>query len=91
MTTAKHTPGPWHLDRDGDGVVMISRADGGHIGQMFFDGDRELVAAAPDLLDALESLVDDLRGRIADGEKFNPGTLTAFEIARDAIAKAKAK
>lgn len=51
------------------------------------EANARLIAAAPDLLAALRDLHDDIQGRIDDGAKFNPGTLTALRYAKEALAK----
>ena len=63
----KHTPGPWYRTRDGYYVVVGGKWDnnvwppqqlvvdmGGHAGVTEMDANTQLVAAAPDLLAALE-------------------------------------
>lgn len=84
----KHTPGPWL--RDGHNLVytlengvnemtvQIHHRNGGT------DDDAHLIAAAPDLLEALEAA-------IRDHEDFEDGRLSGNTVAtiRAAIAKAK--
>ncbi len=94
----KHTPGPWSArngrifmtDREELTVANVARA---------FDGDyspanARLIAAAPDLLEALEALADLHKPCLAD----NPTLMEcvkeqpeyqAYYAARAAIAKAK--
>jgi hypothetical protein len=49
-----------------------------------------LIAAAPDLLEALEDLTDDIAGRFdMDSPSTNPGMVAAVHNARAAIAKAR--
>ena len=54
-TMSKHTPGPWKLSRDGND---IENADGAGVCAMYADetapANAALIAAAPDLLEALE-------------------------------------
>lgn len=55
---SKHTPGPWHAmgwnvyDKDD----MI--ADAGFVSEVKSDANARLIAAAPDMLEALESIED---------------------------------
>jgi hypothetical protein len=90
----KHTPGPWTLE-DGEALV-IRGSDDGQIcianwlrGRGGLGGRRKndevqanarLIAAAPDLLDALKGVV-----RIADRQTVE------FDAARAAIAKAEGR
>jgi hypothetical protein len=64
MTTqAKHTPGPWTADRDGfiHGTHGPARPFVGRIDDDHNDGqtaaNRRLVAAAPEMLEALRAMV----------------------------------
>lgn len=91
QVVAQHTPGPWsavtathdirgnELDFQ-ESVVQISQIPGGVIARMTMQAEREanarLIAAAPDMLEALLLMV---RGR---PDKW------AFDKARAAIAKA---
>lgn len=73
-----HTPGPWYTASTGNyqGLV-ISETTGENVAVTYNgDADAALVASAPELLDALESVVDDL---FPDQQR----------RARAAIAKAK--
>lgn len=60
---SKHTPGPWYWDFDRDGLASL-RSDHGDEGPVMIDvncypvlADRCLIAAAPDLLEALEAIL----------------------------------
>lgn len=76
-----HTPGPWYWDFDRDDMASL-RSEGDNESVMIDIAcypsleDRCLIAAAPDLLAALEDLVDS-RG------------MDDLEPARKAIARAK--
>jgi hypothetical protein len=89
--SAKHTPGPWRLNADNSTEVMtvtgfnVARAHCNgiyHIKLAQAEANACLIAAAPDLLAALQDLVSD------DGP--NPGAYFSQRIAaaRAAIAKA---
>ena len=63
--SAKHTPGPWRLDnrgttyivdKPGDGYITrdICRMDSSTMSAFHQEGNARLIAAAPDLLDALQ-------------------------------------
>lgn len=95
--TAKHTPGvvsqlPWH---DGDGYswggdIIVSFGDRAiNLGNSTHSGETlhlaRLIAAAPDLLVAVQRCLNFIEGTEAElGEKFECGNL-----ARSAIAKAE--
>ena len=82
MTEAKRTPGPWHIMEGTDWVIVSPEVS---VAAVYTPrGDPEvrqanarLIAAAPDMLAALEGLIHDF------------DRLKAEEIARAAIAKAK--
>lgn len=87
MSKNKHTPAPW---RSESGYKWVNiRADEGVIADMrIIDGaprrsaDVDLIVAAPDLLEALEEMVDMVR---MDGF----GSYQALDIADKAIKKAR--
>jgi hypothetical protein len=83
----KHTPGPWTItesathitvrNREGDAVFHDDKRLDGVL------GDAHLIAAAPDLLEALTEIVSvSLRYRLQESD-------SAVEAARAAIAKAR--
>ena len=78
----KHTLGPWFIDYEGGGSMgrraLLENADGETIGYLYEAEyeDENLIAAAPDLLAALQDLCDTL------------GECGMIERARAAIAKA---
>lgn len=85
--TTKHTPGPWVIGKHDHDVVMVDTASGTAICDVYGDSDdrpanAHLIAAAPDLLEALETLYRAVC--IADAD-LRPGE----QLAREAIAKAK--
>ena len=58
--SAQHTPGPWTLGKD-DGVTCLVSSEDERIARVFCGNSLDnarLIAAAPDLLDALQWLVD---------------------------------
>lgn len=69
----------WSIETDEVGVAAIPPlCDGDHA------ANARLIAAAPELLEACEAMVDDLADRSKEG-----GTIRAIEKALAAIAKAK--
>jgi len=95
---SKHTPGPWEIKAHSDPCYRyISAPKHIALAQVVWRVEEEdrspaceanahLIAAAPDLLEALEELVD-LFGGLVSGE-YPPDGFTT-QPARDAIAKAK--
>lgn len=100
MSDTQHTPGPWHCHGDGwitsdsvprvacvadddvlEGAVEVSDAQR--------DADARLIAAAPELLSALEGFVSRLNTRSAPRLAGDPLFVQALvDSARAAIAKA---
>jgi hypothetical protein len=97
---SKHTPAPWFVDKDhivrvgrpGSGFLMPVKIATGWKEDAWFgdDSDEEsranahLIAAAPELLEALESVVSQLEGHV-----LHNGDVSAINTAYAAIAKAK--
>ena len=81
-----HTPGPWRVGDAGCSVFGPKKSDGSLpavIATKVRPGNATLIAAAPDLLAALEAIERGLtNGQKERGETFQ-------SIARAAIAKAK--
>ena len=101
MTETRHTPGPWGLTREGFGFSVRSSGHAGngysseHICSMdhYRDdrvdeqrGNANLIAAAPDMLAALQGIVDCVARTETMGEICQ---CDDFSAARAAIAKAK--
>jgi hypothetical protein len=89
MSTQAHTPGPWDIAKDDWWVY--SRATGKIIVDEIEtenEADYRLVAAAPELLDALSELVDLMRD-VIDGD-YKPDSFT-LQPAQAAIAKAEGR
>ena len=100
----KHTPGPWRTKREGFSTVYVeARIDGGLIQEVAACGPTEagleqqeanarLIAAAPDLLEALQEMVagdaEAIEEAQALGVPFSENTLAAFRQAHAAIARA---
>lgn len=62
MTEAKHTPGPWFAEEDEEGNWRVADEDGAWVARSLSwareeEADAYLIAAAPDLLEALERMV----------------------------------
>jgi hypothetical protein len=94
--TTKHTPGPWTLDvqRDGaEGGTWINiEADAilGLVAEAIgCRADAHLIAAAPDLLEALRYFGEKCQANTDDGEE--TGWNAALRTARAAIAKAEGR
>lgn len=98
---SKHTPGPWHWDSDpvkGDPLGRVRYrviTIGKTITQCYYSSgdtcaewDARLIAAAPDLLDALCALMDAVGDMPADASECWP---EEWEAARAAIAKAEGR
>lgn len=94
MSTPKHTPGPWHYEQGKLGTTIWA-AGRILIAKLSFPGagkpcpslaDARLIAAAPELLEALKALLADSGGTIGTSEGHG------FAIAaRAAVAKAEGK
>lgn len=89
----KHTPGPWIADEAGRvgftvfspeaGYIIGCHDDEGRYGAIDSEANARLIAAAPDLLDALQSL---LKGIFDGPDEAHAAMLVAK--GRDAINKA---
>lgn len=53
----KHTPGPWHLSTDGF-TTMITDANGDEVYIGANEANARLIAAAPELLEALQDIAN---------------------------------
>lgn len=100
MTETKFTPGPWTCHRNSSFWEFGSNSEGqlGDVCASMFDGDGErpdaekvmeanahLIAAAPDLYDALSDLVSSLDCSEKDGFIIRQ----EIKVARAALAKAR--
>jgi hypothetical protein len=96
MTTTQHTTGPWRVfDAFTDLEIVTDHRTAAEMeslvqfkGQTNAKANARLMAAAPDLLDALEGLVERDRSEAADSG-FTDDEMSWLEDARRAIAKAK--
>ena len=95
-TPQGHTPGPWESTKNRYGAIQVGPADGLAIAEVWLRGysDREwanakLLAAAPDLLEACEAMLDARYSawhRFADEGEPEPEDMQA---ARAAVKKAR--
>ena len=53
----KHTPGPWYWDSEGLGNESLIVFGRGFPAEMTSDANKALIAAAPDLLEALQAML----------------------------------
>jgi hypothetical protein len=101
MSEGKHTPGPWLLEVDksmrGEWVIR-SPSDNSLMGNADYypwqSGniyDAHLIAAAPDMLKALEQFVEEYVELVNSGDAgfWNPEDEDKVKFARAAISKAK--
>jgi hypothetical protein len=89
MSAPQHTPGPWRVEKDGSAehhneANVINGADGtlivyGQVG----DADARLIAAAPEMLEALNEIASWGDGEVGP----HMDEPDAAHIARTAIAK----
>ena len=93
---SNHTPGPWRVNVDGSGDMFISAVESAkwiaEIGAPDEDGGREdahLMAAAPDMLEALEEASMTLAGLYGGGNTTLADVRLASAKVDAAIAKAK--
>ena len=94
--TAQFTPGPWHLEYDVDGIPLtIIGSDNSAVGTVetwndHADGNRNLIAAAPAMYEALQALL----ALIGDEDLPDNGELSGASIcdfARSALAQAEGR
>ena len=102
MTDTTHTPGPWvldgpgtaHITGDEDCYHCINGAEGWIdsnllLSGFMLDADACLIAAAPDLLAALQALLEACEQRAnTEGGDFGSGIGPAAALATAAIARA---
>ncbi len=90
-----HTPGPWTAGNDGyiySAGDIVADSTFGCLPQIEGDHNARLIAAAPDLLAALEGIIN-LHGKACNGLPFSENETqewtNAHYVARAAIRKAK--
>ena len=90
-----YTPGPWKVEVRNDGsnhwIMPVAGGGRGWVGERYMAvsgaidiHDARLIAAAPDLLEALQAIMPDAIGNHIGG----PDTQARIDAARSAIAKA---
>jgi hypothetical protein len=93
MTNTKHTQGPWHTGKNGQpldefgNAILPARADLSYKNGVAREANARLIAAAPDLLEALEEIAAQIETIYVN----NP-TRELFDVleqARVAINKAR--
>jgi len=99
MPESKHTPGPWHADPLGNGTRVFSweGPDDYLIAELGDQGNETaanaaLIAAAPDMYEALRALVSAFESREADPMwQLRKSTIEAWDDAIDAVAKVQGR
>lgn len=88
---SKHTPGPWAFRGCGGGWAIDFNEDQEQVVDFVYEeADARLIAAAPDLLEALIDIADDYSERFdMESPSTNPGMKQVVEAAHKAIARAK--
>lgn len=92
----KHTPGPWSFwhdtcakcREDGTAEFCIDGPPGGSHGQFSSEADARLVAAAPDMLEALKAITE-LHGEQSSVGHDRERSMNVYCRAQAAIAKAE--
>ena len=97
--TTKHTPGPWHLEYDVDGIPLtIIGADNSAIGivetwNAHTEGNRHLLTAAPAMYEALKETMQVLRSLRDNKEEWytlvTPELLSAWDKNKQALSQAE--
>ena len=87
---SKHTPGPWVANITDTAANTVTTFDGVGIARVIDDDDARLIAAAPQMLEVLEELVElkDRRHSLPV-EIYQSAREKAWERCRAAIAAAK--
>lgn len=89
-----HTPGPWFCVEDDEGFLNLhTRDEGGeinsYIGTVDDEANARLIAAAPELLEALQIMVDHEVNYMTLNNLGDPEEQHGVSVSRAAIAKAK--
>ena len=87
MIKAKHTPGPWKIDYGYNRIInfigpCVPDQYAGSSWLQVTEANARLIAAAPDLLDALKGMLE------VFGDEFGMGDSSVCDDARAAISKA---
>lgn len=82
---ATHTAGPWQAYEASSGLWSVRASDGGRVARELGDADARLIAAAPELLEALEGVL----GELLSTGRTSPLIEKTIERARDTIDAAK--
>ena len=87
MIKAKHTPGPWKIDYGYNRIInfigpCVPDQYAGSSWLQVTEANAHLIAAAPDLLDALKGMLE------VFGDEFGMGDSSVCDDARAAISKA---
>jgi hypothetical protein len=80
MSAPKHTPGPWKIGAYESGQMAVDGANGEEVTGFVDPEDARLIAAAPELLDALLAMQAFIEGE--------PNAVEPFGLIRAALAKA---
>ena len=93
---SKHTPGPWRVVDSWNDYMVESQngeeiiwQDGPHQTPAIKEANARLIAAAPDLLEALEHMLHRAHPAYVGNDYMREKLIAARETARAAIAKAK--
>lgn len=85
-----YTPGPWSVvELPHTGLIGVKRGDRTLCLESEVEGDAYLIAAAPDLLEALEKITDEYSYAMYDERSIKEEDLPEVVAARAAIARAK--
>lgn len=97
--TTKHTPGPWSVSKYGDDYNITYNTDGNWLATVYDDddpfagrpeADAHLIAAAPELLEALKAIqLQALQSSVNSAA--NEWGREALDLANAAIAKAEGR
>lgn len=92
--SSKHTPGPWSANpgSNSDSHYMVFKADGNFLtlDDEQHEYNARLIAAAPELLEALKTMTDEYAASMRDaGVTHYPEALAIVRQARAVISKAK--
>lgn len=85
----KHTPGPWYWDSEGLGSKDVLVFGKGYPFEMTSTANKNLISAAPDLLEALQDMLSGWKYiREQHGDLYGVGWDRAHDKAQAAINKA---